>query len=143
MDIFKVNILNSNREILKIIVFSGDNNSNDIFSNIEKENIQNENIEVVYSKQQIHIDDSIRIIKTKILREIDVNKYSYDELCMFGNMKHTPNMYNLYNLLTQNEKNAFTSQTMAQLMINLNIDDSVINQINKKNKYLYEDNYCY
>ena len=139
MDIFKVNILNSNREILKIIVFSGDNNSNDIFSNIEKENIQNENIEVVYSKQQIHIDDSIRIIKTKILREIDVNKYSYDELCMFGNMKHTPNMYNLYNLLTQNEKNAFTSQTMAQLMINLNIDDSVINQINKKNKYLYED----
>jgi hypothetical protein len=139
MDIFKVNILNRNREILKIIVFSGGINASDIFSNIEKVNIQNENIEIIYSKQLIHTDDSIRIIKTKILKEIGQNKYAYEELCLFGNIKHTPNIYNLYNSITQNEKNAFTSEHMAQVIVNLNIDESNLNVLPKKRKYIYED----
>jgi len=139
MDIFKVNILNRNREILKIIVFSGGINAPDIFSNIEKENIENEKIEIIYSNQLIHTDDSIRIIKTKILREIDQNKYAYEELCLFGNIKHTPNIYNLYNSITQNEKNVFTNDHMAQVIVNLNMEESAINVLPKKQKYLYED----
>lgn len=139
MDIFKVNVLNRNREIIKIIVFSGGINAPDIFSNIETANIQNENIEIVYSKQLIHTDDSIRIIKTKILKEIDQNKYAYEELCLFGSIKHTPNIYNLYNSITQNEKGTFTSEHMAQVIVNLNIDESTVNFLPKKRNYLYED----
>ena len=83
MDIFKVNILNRNREILKIIVFSGGINATDIFSNIEKVNIQNENIEIIYSKQLIHTDDSIRIIKTKILYERLISTLTYHQKLLF------------------------------------------------------------
>ena len=89
MDIFKVNCLNNNGKIEKIVVFSGMNkpSNNDIFSNIELQYIQEENIDVLYSPQQIHSDDTIRTIKIKILKEF-AHKYSYEELCLFGKIKH-------------------------------------------------------
>ena len=71
MDSFKVNCLNINGKIEKIIIFSGMTKplNTDIFSNIELQYIQEETIEVLYSNQQIHTDDTIRNIKIKILKK--------------------------------------------------------------------------
>jgi len=142
MDIFKVNIFNSEGNVSKIIVFLGDKKieeTENIFSDIEKEYIENSKINPHYSKQQIHIDDSIRVIKNKILHELGINEYAYDELYLFGNIEHQPNMYELYNSVTHKDKIAFSDENMGQIAINLNIDSAELNTIEKRKNYLYED----
>jgi hypothetical protein len=140
MDIFKVNCLNNNGKIEKIIVFSGTNkqHNNDIFSNIELQYIQDENIEVLYSTQQIHSDDTIRTIKIKMLKEFD-NKYSYEELCLFGKIKHKINALKVFSSITQNDRIGFSKELMSQFVINMNMNESDMNRIEKKNNYYYED----
>jgi hypothetical protein len=140
MDIFKVNCLNNNGKIAKIVVFSGMNkpSNNDIFSNIELHYIQEENIELLYSNQQIHNDDTIRNIKIKILKEFE-NKFSYGELCLFGKIKHDISALKVFSSITQNERIGFSKDFMSQFIINLNMDESDINKIENKNNYYYED----
>jgi hypothetical protein len=140
MDFYKVNCLNNNGKIEKIIVFSGTNKplNTDIFSNIELQYIQDENIEVAYSNQEIHSDDSIYTVKIKILKEFD-NKYAYEELCLFGKIKHYINASQVFSSVTENERIGFNKEYMSQLVINLNMDETEINKIEKKNNYYYED----
>jgi len=140
MDIFKVNCLNNNGKIEKIIIFSGINKplNTDIFSNNELQYIQQENIELLYSNQQIHSDDTIRTIKIKILKEFE-NKYAYEELCLFGKIKHYISALKVFSSITENDKLGLSKAFMSQLVINLNIDESEISKIEKKNNYYYED----
>jgi hypothetical protein len=140
MDIFKVNFLNNTGKIEKIIVFSGINkpSKNDIFSNIELQYIEDEKIEVVYSTQQIHNDDTIRTIKLKILKDVE-NKYAYEEMCLFGKIKHRISSSEVYSSITQNDKIRFSKESMSQMVINLNIEEEDIAKMEKKNNYYYED----
>jgi hypothetical protein len=139
MDIFKVNCLNIRGKIEKIIIFSGMNKplNTDIFSNIELQYIQQENIELLYSNQQIHSDDTIRTIKIKILKEFE-NKYAYEELCLFGKIKHYISALKVFSSITENDRIGFSKDFMSQLVINLNIDEREISKIEKKNNYYYE-----
>ena len=68
--IYKVNhIINGN--IATIYVFNGNvDNNNDIFTSGELEEINTKNIKIIHSKQQIHLDDTIGMIKIKILNEL-------------------------------------------------------------------------
>jgi hypothetical protein len=140
MDIFKVNCLNINGKIEKVIVFSGMNKplNTDIFSNIELQYIKEENIEILYSNQQIHTDDTIRTIKVKILKEFE-NKYAYEELCLFGKIKHYISALKVFSSITENDRIGFNKEFMSQLIINLNMDETEINKIEKRNNYYYED----
>ena len=140
MDIFKVNCLNINGKIEKIIVFSGMNKplNTDIFSNIELQYIQEENIEILYSNQQIHSDDTIRTIKIKMLKEFEY-KYAYEELCLFGKIRHYISASKVFTSITENDRIGFNKELMSQLIVNLNMDETEINKIERKNNYYYED----
>ena len=63
-DIYKVFVLNANGNTERICVFSRGNNTG-IFSEIQLAEYAAQGIDIVYSENQLHRDDSIRIIKKK------------------------------------------------------------------------------
>ena len=70
-DIYKIYQLDSNGNASHIWVFQGNNepvtNLHDLFSDTELTEIELYSTNIHYSSQQIHRDDSIRIIKKKII----------------------------------------------------------------------------
>jgi hypothetical protein len=133
--IFKVHFLNSNGNTKQIYVFSK-NIKTDIFSESEWKEIQEKKIEVKYCESQIHKDDSVRIIKKKIIHEYGINKVSYDEMYLFLNNKININVMQLYQSITNNESSPFTYEKMKQLYLNININPS---SIEIKESYSYDD----
>ena len=67
--IYKVNYIIGNK-IDTIFVFNGNDNNDNIFTEKERNHHKHNNIKVVFSEQQIHLDDSIATIKIKILIEL-------------------------------------------------------------------------
>jgi len=67
-------IYHQNGTLEKYIVFSGNHmiKDTDLFSTEELENIHNQSITIHYSTTPIHPDDSIYLIKQKILRELQL-----------------------------------------------------------------------
>ena len=158
--IYKVNYLTSETDINKIIVFYGKEfNSNlntlfkndpnnelfidkwtkkPIFSNEEIENIKSKNIEVTFTQQEIHFDDSISTIKLKIFHEMKEN-FSLEEMYLFALKEEVLNSIQIYQSLVQtsysqdviktivNQKENYTL-TKEKLMEFINI----ILKINKK-----------
>ena len=82
--IFKVCLLEPYNRINKVFVFHPDINPEEVFSQTELDRIRKDDTIIQYSQQQIHIDDSIRVIKNKILRELGMNMISYKELYLFS-----------------------------------------------------------
>ena len=144
--IYKVNhVINGNTAT--IYVFNGtiDNDNNDIFTNSELENINTSKIKIVYSKQQIHLDDTIGMIKIKILNELK-NTISLDEIYLFCQKKEKINSVSLYQILTQNKKLTLTNVRLNQFISNIvgeeNDTNIVINEfknIKEKDVYDYDD----
>ena len=142
-EIFKVFLLDSNSNIKKIIVFSGNENpnikNNDLFSDNELNDIHNDNPQIIYSKQLLHYDDNINNIRTKIIKELDNKSMSYYEMYMFSIIKEKINLLNFYNEITKDQQIKFTQDMMNQLLMNLDIDTSIINEISCKDNYDYDD----
>ena len=142
-EIFKVFLLDSNSNIKKIIVFSGNDEPNikksDLFSDNELKDIHNDNPQIMYSNQSIHYDDTIINLKTKIINELGIKSVSYYELYLFSVIKEKINLLNFYNEITKNQQLQFTSDMLNQLIINLDIDRSVINEMPCKDYYDYDD----
>ena len=64
---YKIHLFHSNGEPKKILVFRGEENKEEIFSKNELDEFEKRKIEIQYSEQEIHKDDSIRILKNKII----------------------------------------------------------------------------
>ena len=96
-EIFKVFLLDSNSNIKKIIVFSGNDEPNikksDLFSDNELKDIHNDNPQIIYSNQLVHYDDSIINLQTKIINELGIKSVSYSELYMFSVIKEKINLF--------------------------------------------------
>jgi len=136
-DIYRIHILDNEGKIKTIYVFSGGaRDLQTVFSESEINEINTKAIEVVFSAQQIHKDDSIRIVKKKIIHEIGEQELCYDEIYFFANVLESINPMSLYQLITQNETRNITHEHLMQLLINMNINDDIVD---KKEKYLYED----
>jgi hypothetical protein len=136
-DIYRIHLLDNQGKIKTIYVFSGGaRDLQTVFSESEINEINTKAIEVVFSTQQIHKDDSIRIIKKKIINEIGEQELCYDEIYFFANVLESINPMSLYQLITQNETRNITHEHLTQLLINMNINDDIGD---KKEKYLYED----
>jgi hypothetical protein len=116
--IYKVNhIINGN--INTIYVFNGGkDDSNKIFSDNESEIINNNKIKIVYCKQQIHLDDSIGMIKIKILNELN-KSISLDEIYLYCQKIEQFNSVSLYQTLTQNKKLTLTNVRLNQFTSNI------------------------
>jgi hypothetical protein len=91
---------------------------NKIFNDKEKTFIQNNNINVQFSNQQIHLDDSIGTIKLKILNEIKKN-ISIDEIYLYCEKIEKLNSESLYQSLTQNKKLELTKVRLQQFLSNI------------------------
>jgi hypothetical protein len=142
-EIYKVKKLKNNI-IETIYVFNGgdkDNNSNKIFNDNEVKNIENNKINVVYSKEQIHLDDSIGMIKIKILNEIK-KSISIDELYLYCQKQETFNSVSLYQTLTQNKKLSLTKVRLNQFISNIVSEEDgkelLTDKVNKMEKDVYD-----
>ena len=111
-----------------------------IFTEEENEIITTNKIHVVFSEQQIHPDDTIGVIKLKILNEIK-DKASLDEIYLFCQKIETLNSVNIYQSLTQNKKQPLTQVRLNQFISNI-IGDTKTKKIEprvKKETYDYDD----
>lgn len=146
-DIYKVHLLDSSGIVKRIYVFCkntmNEENINELFSESEKLQIESNKTEIVFTNSQIHKDDSIRIIKKKLIHEIGENNVCYDEMYLFVNVLETLNIMTLYDLLTNNEKKLLTRQMIVQLCFNMNMDENKMNEllenIGMKENYTYND----
>jgi len=141
--IFKVHYLDSSKTENKIIVFSNSNGPvdlNEMFSEEDIVNIELNNIEVVFSSQQIYKDDTIRTIKKKIITEIGKNVISYPELYLFSKIKSDLTLFQIYNYVTHDDKIPLDSVMLGQLLQNLGVNDAIIiDKIPVQDVYTYND----
>jgi hypothetical protein len=139
-EIFKVFRFDSKGKKKEVIVFQGSDQAiyktNELFSEIELEEIEIYKINIVYSKQQIHKDDSIRTLKKKLVHELDI---TYDEIYLFSYVQQKINLLRLYQEISANEKYDFTHAMLLQVLKNLGIQSTIINEFNKKEVYSYDD----
>jgi len=141
---YKICILDLNGLIHKIFVYENykvykndDDRYQSIFSEKEREHIQNEKIPIVFSKQQIHKDDSIRIVKKKIMEDLDT--ISYDELYLFSSIQHKIILQNVFQNVAID--NTIHVNEFKQLLVNLGISGNVLKSIPQKEYYEYDDLY--
>jgi hypothetical protein len=146
--VYKVHILDAQGKIFKIIYY-GRNNIVD--SEKEKQLIERtfnlaDNASLIYSSQQILYDDSIQIIKRKILKDLWVNtdlRPSYEEMYLFAQVKQsTPLQQIFFSALNQQEceeqilvdKSELYAQNANRLLVNLGEKITM-----QKEKYSFSD----
>jgi hypothetical protein len=94
-----------------------------IFTDVENEQIKKDSINVKFSEQQIHFDDSIGIIKLKILNELK-KEISLDEIYLYCQKLETINAVTVYQSLTQNNKLQLTKVRLDQFISNIISDEN-------------------
>jgi hypothetical protein len=139
--IYKVNhIINGN--IDTIYVFNGDKdkNMNTVFNEDEIKNITNNKIKIQFCKQYIHLDDTIGLIKIKILGEMK-KTVSLDELYLYCQKLEKLDAISLYQTLTQNKKLTLNNIRLDQFVSNIvSKEDGTLFKINgEKDVYDYDD----
>jgi len=139
--IYKVCFLNKIGLIKEIVVFSNESEeqrTESPFSKEEQEFIEKNNIPNRLSQQQIHKDDSISIIKNKILKSIDF-AVSYHELYLFSNIRKVhKNLQNIFENIS-GKSEYVDADKFKQLLINLGISSNVLETISEKEKYTVDD----
>ena len=141
-NIYKVHCLDESGRIKKIIVFCGSQKEpsrESLFSDEENAEYLEGEVDVVFSKQYIHNDDSIFTIKNKIIHDFgDSQKtVAYDTLYLFTIIRTQIDMMDLYQTITQKGRVDFTKTMLANLLLNTGIVPS--NPIPEKSNYFYED----
>jgi hypothetical protein len=110
-----------------------------IFTKDEIRNIKN----IHFSEQQIHYDDSIGVIKLKILNELNkLNKsVSLGEIYLFCQKLESLNAVLIYQLLTQNTKINLTSLRLDQFITNIVKNENGVEFVKppKKDEYDLDD----
>jgi hypothetical protein len=79
--------------------------------------------------QQIHPDDSIRVIKNKIIQAIGQDNVAYNELYLFIKVHRRVNILEVYQQYTQNDRTEFSKEHAQQLLRNLNTDPAVVDAL--------------
>jgi len=119
-----------NGEVNTIYVFNGKVASENeeelfqtIFTSAEITQIKSGAISVVFSEQQINLDDSIATIKIKILDELK-KEISIEEIYLFCRKIETLNAVAVYQSLTQNGKLQLTRLRLEQFLSNIVSDEN-------------------
>ena len=149
MDIFKVHCLDATGSLEKIYVFSGETpfrrtpdvrllSGDGLSLQDNNPDIESYGVPIIDTKQQIHPDDSIRIIKNKIVRAIGDSTVSYNELYLFMSVYKRIDMMELYQRITNNWRTEFSRDHLIQLLHNLNMDIPQ-ESISDKTAFTYEE----
>lgn len=140
MEIYKVHVLDNTGNTNKILVFSGNHLQNsentELFSDKEKSLFENQQIIPTFLPIQIHSDDSIRVVKKKIIQAFE-STICYDEIYLFSNVQTNLDARSIYDSIYKKGKDYLDLQTFSQLVKNLNLLENLDVQI--KNEYYLED----
>lgn len=109
---YKIYLLGKENNVVKTIFFDGSNNT-------------------------IHLDDSVRIIKNKILKELGLTKVSYKELYLFTKNTFQDSLLNVYRFLTNQDTEILTVDKIKIFLANIDKTD-LITKISKES-YTYDD----
>lgn len=151
-NIYKIHLLNEKGIPSHVFVFCAGLRSHDhlseIFSEIEISYYKEKDIVIVFSKQLIHKDDTMRTIKYKIIKEIlefskkhkqDLQNVSVEELYLFALQEKYVNMEKLYQQITQDDVVKLTKERFFQYATNISADPYVLDDGSKKKGGLYND----
>lgn len=138
--IYKVHILDENGNTNKIIIFQGNRDYQFIFNDEQMLENKKNNIEIVKSEQHIHTDDSIHVIKKKIVNELGINNIAYEELYLFVDSIQKINFQQTYKTITNNNKTLFKKNMLGQFLMNIKAPLELAEKLNTNNEYYtYQD----
>ena len=109
-----------------------------IFQDQELDNIFLQNTPVTFLQQTLHIDDTITIIKSKIIEGTELN-LSFPEIYLFAVREEKLNLQEIYDKLTQEDKLPLTKNRMAQFLQNFVRFDVDTFQKVEKDEFTHED----
>lgn len=129
-EIYKVCKINPiSEEIDQIWVFMGKDrptpdSMKTIFSQSEISKIH-PNTKIVYSTQEIHSDDSLRIVKKKMMIELGKETTAYDEIYLFSQTRKSVSIHDIFKYRSEATGTLDISE-MQQLIINLQLNPHVL-----------------
>jgi len=143
-NVYKVHIFDSNGNISKIHIFCAKTKTHthlkELFSDLELSLHKINNVEYIFSEQLIHPDDSIRVVKKKIIAELGADSIAYEELYLFGFVKTRIDMKDIYQKITKSETIEISKEQFQQIAININANVSSVKTIDfEKDYYSYDD----
>jgi hypothetical protein len=143
-DVYKVHILDFNGNIKSVYVFCAksfnEDHENELFSDTELALFQSQKVEVNYSEQLIHKDDSILTIKRKIMNEMEKGTISREEIYLFSYFDTEVDMNNIFHEATKNYMEDMSKEKFFQYATNLNVDPLDINRFDKESdSFEYND----
>jgi hypothetical protein len=143
-NVYKVHVFDPNGNVTKIYIFcaktQNEANLKELFSDIELALHKINNVEYIFSDQLIHPDDSIRVLKKKIIAEIGIDSIAYEELYLFGFMKTRIDIKDIYQKITKNETVEISKEQFQQIAININANIGSVKNIDfEKDNYSYDD----
>ena len=106
-----------------------------LFSEVELKDILDNNINVEFVAEYIHIDDTIETIKKKLMKNIDIN-VSFGEIYFYIKKLEKLKSETIYQTITQNESLELTRGRLTQFLLNI---DGIVPVIAVKDIYDYED----
>jgi hypothetical protein len=128
MEHYKVCLLGKNNNIIKTILFNG-------LDDTSKPKITN----VIHSNQLIHLDDSIRVIKNKILKEFGLSTISYNEVYLFSKIPLQDSILDVYRFLTNQDTEPLTIDKFSNFLANIIDNVELFIKMTKKDFYTYDD----
>lgn len=140
--IYKINVLDEEGRIKHIAVCNGTTpiEAQTHFSPEENQYIETNNVPVVFAPIRIYDDDTIDIIKRKILGYSAMpedDDYYYKSLYMFGIIERQFDVYEIYKTLTENDRIELAAERLIQFLSNF--IDLDISALKPKETYVYED----
>ena len=132
-----IDVFNNSKE-LKQFTYNDIQTTPEVFDGIfdteERENIIKNNIQIRFQPFFIHIDDTIEIIKKKI---IATSNMAFEEIYLFASYLSKINLKNIYERLTLNEKE-INKEIMINFLLNSN-QEELIDKLPKKDFFTYTD----
>jgi hypothetical protein len=122
----------------KNIAFMDKNTGKPIFNDEELKNITDKQIPVYFLDEQIHFDDSIGVVKIKIIEAFS-KAFSMEEMYLFCLQEERLNPINVYQILTQNGRLPLTKIRLDQFLLNIVRDENGNHsEFNIPDKEVYE-----
>ena len=153
--IYKINTLTKENNIRDIFVFAGLTKENaklltdkirqtpeehaaEYFTAEEIEYIKENNVNVEIVPMYIYADDTIDIVKRKILIATD-NTIPFDAIYLFGKVVKQLSPVVVYQTLTQNGRIELTKLRLMQFLINIGFEELQELSLGNKDVYTYDD----
>ena len=144
--IYKINRLNDKNVVSSIYVFYGDRHENETdeiiidktFNNEELQQNEINNTEIIILPYKIHYDDTIGVIKLKLVKGLE-NNISFNEIYLFCQQYNTINVINIYNALTKQKNIQLTNVKVEQYINNINLQLNNKIQLQQKEVYSIND----